>query len=374
MRKSVYLATGVSVALVALSAAVPADAIGARHQQAATAKGVVPYPTVAVNLNNPRQLNFAKNGKLYVAEAGTGGTDDCRIGGEGGTVCWGATGSVTVVAKGNQKRVLTGLPSYADQGVGTTALGPADVVPYGKGKLAISTGYGFDPADRDALAKPGNRFGRVLRYDLGSKKLGTLGDLSAFEGKHNPIHDPNTDPTGLFKWGSSFYATDSGANDLLKVHRGKVRLVKVFHDVPVTGGKAQAVPTDVAVGPDGALYVCELTGFPFEKGAAKIYRIKPGHKPTVYANNLTNVTSIAFGKDGKLYAVQISNEGLASPSGPTGGLWRVASKKSGKAHKQISVDLFAPYGVAIKGKHAFVSIGAVTPSPGPGAVVKIPLP
>jgi hypothetical protein len=90
----------------------------------------------------------------------------------------------------------------------------------------------------------------------------------------------------------------------------------------------------------------------------------------VYANNLTNVTSIAFGKDGKLYAVQIADDGLQS--GPTGGLWRVASKKSGKKSKEISVQLFAPYGVAIKGNHAFVSIGAV--APGAGAVVKIPLP
>jgi hypothetical protein len=368
MRKSLYLAAGVSVAMVALSATVPADATGRHHGQAVGAKGSL-FPTVATNLDNPRQLNFSKSGKLYITEAGTGGTDDCTIGGEGGTVCWGATGSVTVVANGHQRRVITGLPSYADETTGASALGPADVVPYGKGKLAVSIGYGLDPAQRDALAKPGNRFGQVVSYDLGSKKLHKLGDLSAFEGKHNPIHDPNTDPTGLFKRGGSFYVTDSGANDLVRVHDGKVSLTKVFRDEPVTGGTAQAVPTDVAVGPDGALYVCELTGFPFEKGAAKIYRIKPGHKATVYANHLTNVTSIAFGKDGKLYAVQISNDGLQS--GPTGSLWRVASKKSGKKHKNLSGDLFAPYGVAIKGKHAFVSIGAVAPAA--GAVIKIPL-
>jgi hypothetical protein len=377
MRKSLYLAAGVSVALVALSATLPADANGARHSRAPAAKGIAPtYPVVADGLNNPRQLNFSKSGKLYVTEAGTGGTDDCTIGGEGEEVCWGPSGSVTVVANGHQRRVVKGLPSYANSAATTTpggsALGPADVVPYGKGKLAISLGFGLDPALRDGLAKPGGQFGKVLKYDLGSKSRGTLGDLAAFEGKHNPIHDPNTDPTGLFKWGRSWYATDSGGNDLVKIRKGKVSLVKAFRDEPVTGGKAQAVPTDVAVGPDGALYVSELTGFPFEKGAAKIYRIKPGHKPTVYANHLTNVTSIAFGKDGKLYAVQIANDGLASMSSVTdGSLWRVASKKSGKKHKNISGPLFAPYGVAIKGHRAFVSIGAV--APGGGAVIRIPL-
>ena len=368
MRKSLYLAAGVSVAMVALTATLPADARGTHQAHGAGAKGSL-FPIVANNLNNPRQLNFSKSGKLYVAEAGTGGPNNCVVGGEGGNVCWGATGSVTVIANGHQRRVITGLPSYGDETTGASALGPADVVPYGKGKLAVSIGFGLDPAQRDALARPGNRFGQVVKYDLGSKNLAKLGDLAAFEGKHNPIHDPNTDPTGLFKWGRSWYATDSGANDLLKIRKGKVSLVKIFRDEPVTGGKAQAVPTDVAVGPDGALYVCELTGFPFEKGAAKIYRIKPGHKPTVYANHLTNVTSIAFGKDGKLYAVQIANDGLQS--GPTGSLWRVASKKSGKKHKNLSGDLFAPYGVAIKGNRAFVSIGAV--APGGGAVIRIPI-
>lgn len=371
MRKIIITAAGASAALVVVAGTVPADATGgAHHGRAAAAKGVPasPFKTVASGLNNPRQLNFSKSGKLYIAEAGTGGTDDCTIGGEGGTVCWGTTGSVTVVANGHQKRVMTGLPSYADQGAGTTALGPADVVPY-KGKLAVSIGYGLDPAQRDALAKPGNRFGQIVRFDLGSKKLGKIGDLSAFEGKHNPIHDPNTDPTGLFKWGSTFYSTDSGANDLLKVDKGKVKLVKVFHDESTSQGKVQAVPTDVAVGPDGALYVAELTGFPFVKGAAKIYRIVPGHKAKVYANHLTNVTSIAFGKDGKLYAVQISNQGLLN--GPTGSLWRVASKKSGKNHKNLTGPLFAPYGVAIKGHKAFVTTGAV--APGAGAVIKVPL-
>ena len=369
MRKPMYLAVGASLAMVAMAATVPADATGAHHGRAAAKAAPPVFKVVADNLNNPRLLNFSKSGKLYIAEAGAGGPNDCRPGPEGGNVCWGTTGSVTVVAKGHQKRVVTGLPSYGDETTGASALGPADVVPFGHGNLAITIGYGFDPADRAALAKPGNRFAELLRYNLGTKKLRTLGDLGAFEGKHNPIHDSNTDPTGLLKLGSKFYATDSGANDLLRVRHGKVKLVKVFRDESTSQGKVQSVPTDVAVGPDGALYVSELTGFPFVKGAAKIYRIKPGHKPTVYANHLTNVTSIAFGKDGKLYAVQISNEGLQT--GPTGSLWRVASKKSGKAHKNLTGDLFAPYGVAIKGHNAYVTTGAVAPAM--GTVIKVPI-
>jgi hypothetical protein len=371
MRTSLYLAAGASVVTMAsVMAAVPADATGVGHGRP-VAKELL-FKVVASGLDNPRQLNFGKNGKLYVAEAGSGGTNNCVPGPEGGPVCWGATGSVTVVSKGHQRRVTTGLPSYADQGSGTAALGPADVVPYGHGKLAISVGYGFDPASRAALAKPANLFGQLLRLDLSSGKLKKLGDLSRFEGRRNPIHDPNTDPTGIFKWRSTFYATDSGGNDLVKVHNGKVRLVKVFHDVSTTQGKAQAVPTDVVVGPDGALYICELTGFPFVKGAASIYRLVPGHKKAkVYASGLTNVTSIAFDKAGRLYAVQIANKGLANPAGPVGSLWRVHSDKSGKKPHNLTGPQFAPYGVAIKGHNAYVTTGAV--APGAGQVIKVPL-
>jgi hypothetical protein len=274
-----------------------------------------------------------------------------------------------VVANGHQHRVITGLPSYADKTTGTNALGPADVVPLGKGKLAVSIGFGLAPSQRKGLAHPGNLFSQLLRLDRHGH-VGKIGNLTGFEGKHNPIHDPNSDPTGVFRHHKNFYVTDSGGNDLLRVHDGKVKLVKVFRDESTRKGKVQSVPTDVVMGPDHALYISELTGFPFVKGAAKIYRIAPGaHKATVYAKHLTNVTSMAFGKNGKLYAVQISNKGLLN--GPTGSLWRIASKKSGKKSKNLSGPLFAPYGVAIKGKHAYVTTGAV--APGAGEVLKVPL-
>ena len=41
-------------------------------------------------------------------------------------------------------------------------------------------------------------------------------------------------------------------------------------DVPM-----QAVPTGVVRGPDGAIYVSQLTGFPFPIGGARIFRIDP---------------------------------------------------------------------------------------------------
>ena len=149
MRKIPLVVMGAAASLAAVAAAVPAGAASPPAHKGG-------FAVVASNLNNPRQLNFSSRGKLYIAEAGTGGANDCTIGGEGSTVCQGATGSVTVVANGHQHRVLKGLPSYGDQGTGQSALGPADVVPYGKHSLAVSIGYGLDPAQRSSLKLRGS--------------------------------------------------------------------------------------------------------------------------------------------------------------------------------------------------------------------------
>ncbi len=61
-------------------------------------------------------------------------------------------------------------------------------------------------------------------------------------------------------------------------------------------------------GHDGAYYVSQLTGFPFPKGAANIYRIDPRNgRKTVYASGLTNVTDLAF-RGRTLYAVQLATK------------------------------------------------------------------
>jgi hypothetical protein len=54
------------------------------------------YEVVADGLNNPRHLSFSGTGDLFVAEAGTGGTDGPYSGPEG-EAYFGLTGSVTRV-------------------------------------------------------------------------------------------------------------------------------------------------------------------------------------------------------------------------------------------------------------------------------------
>jgi hypothetical protein len=75
-----------------------------------------PLVVIASGLNNPRGLAMAGDGTLYVAEAGNGGDGPCVPAGLGNPHCYGPTGSITRIdTNGDQERIVTGLPSIADQ-------------------------------------------------------------------------------------------------------------------------------------------------------------------------------------------------------------------------------------------------------------------
>jgi hypothetical protein len=93
----------------------------------------------------------------------------------------------------------------------------------------------------------------------------------------------------------------------------------------------------------------------------------PGQAPTVFASGLTNVTDLAFARDGSLYAVEIASNGLLEP--PFGSLVKVTP--GGSQHETIAGALFAPYGVALTKGAAYVTTCAVCVDG--GEVVRIPL-
>jgi sugar lactone lactonase YvrE len=86
---------------------------------------------------------------------------------------------------------------------------------------------------------------------------------------------------------------------------------------------SEPVPTTVVLGPDGAYWVGQLTGFPFQPGSARIFRVPvQGGTPTVALTGFTNIIDIAFGPDGSLYVLEISKNGLLSGN-PAGALFKV---------------------------------------------------
>src|ERR671934_154190 len=82
----------------------------------------------------------------------------------------GATGAVSVLRKGVQERIVTGLPSYAPQPSGEGATGPHDVGLKGH-KGYVTIGLGANPSARAVL---GNGFGHLVRFKKkGDWKLST---------------------------------------------------------------------------------------------------------------------------------------------------------------------------------------------------------
>ena len=97
---------------------------------------------------------------------------------------------------------------------------------------------------------------------------------------------------------------------------------------PLPGIPSESVPTAVTRGRIGAwLPISELTGFPFQKGLARVWRVVPGHAPTVFARGFTNIIDLQFDKHGRLYVLEMAKNGLLqamNPGGdPTGRLVRI---------------------------------------------------
>ncbi|HVW41826.1 MAG TPA: ScyD/ScyE family protein [Amycolatopsis sp.] len=332
--------------------------------------------TVAKNLNNPRGLTFSPDGALYVAEAGKGGPGPCMPGPEGGSVCYGTSGSITVVDHGRQSRLIRDLPSLANPD-GSEAIGPSDVSFQGNGGMYFTVGLGADPAVRAGLPAAGQQ---ALGWLLRGKDARQVADVAGYEAKANPDGNvPDSNPNSVLALPGGQVVADAGGNDLLRVaSNGKISTIAVFPDVlvdappslglpPGTKIPMQAVPTSVVRGPDGAFYVGQLTGFPFPEGAAKVYRVVPGHAPEVYAEGFTNIIDLGFSEDGKLYVLEIAQHGLLSGD-MTGALIKVSR------HDQqvvMSTGLTAPGGLTFRGGAAYVSNCSVCA--GNGSVLRIPL-
>jgi sugar lactone lactonase YvrE len=340
------------------------------------------WEVIATGLDNPRGIAFGADGALYVTEAGKGGDGACIAGPEG-EACYGATGALTRIWSWKkhfkQERVLTGLPSLAPPptapNAGSGALGPHDITFDDRGAW-LTIGLGANPAVREQLGPAGERFGRLVR--LSSKdKPRSAADLAGYELEANPDEGlPDSNPYGLDALDRRRVVADAGGNSLVEVDRRGISTLAVFpirmvqnpFAPPGTLMPMQAVPTTVVKGPDGALYVGQLTGFPFPQGGARVYRVPArGGTPKVYADGFTNIIDIAFGRDGALYVLELASSGLLSGN-PQGALIKIG--KHGARTTIASEGLSFPGGFVIA-KNGAIYVTNNSTSAGTGEVVRI---
>jgi len=250
--------------------------------------------------------------------------------------------------------------SVRDDVVRTTAMVPVpETVPVPStlnGIAAIGRGNYFATTGGGDLAA-GAKLWRVSR---GNARI--VADIEAFEVAHDPDagvwKDPGCEAVPPFSAGpqsnpyhlaalsgGTALVADAAGNTLLAAStNGRIEVVATFTP-PVVGGGAsdepgdwmvlfplnadtdcyvQPVPTSVAVGPDGAYYVGELTGatpnLADAPGLSRVWRIAPGARDVVcpsdmcqvVVSGLTSVIDVEFGPDGLLYVVEYDVDGWLS--------------------------------------------------------------
>jgi hypothetical protein len=219
--------------------------------------------------------------------------------------------------------------------------GVSDMATVGRNLVWASVGLTGDPGDDTGQGV----------YQMSRGRMSAVADLYEFEAENNPdggAIDSNPFDIAAQNAHSAFVA-DAAANALLRVtNRGEVEVVAVFPDELVSTANfqglvgcptpfisdfaficdvpampAQAVPTSVAIGPDGAVYVGELKGFPAPAGASNIWRIEPDASGAmcgepdsgcqkVFDGGFTSIIDMAFGPDGNLYVAELDEGSWAA--------------------------------------------------------------
>jgi DNA-binding beta-propeller fold protein YncE len=213
--------------------------------------------------------------------------------------------------------------------------------------------------------------------------LASLGD---FEERHNPDkRDDDCDPFDLAVRDGYAYATDAGANDLLRINlaSGELTLYGLFPQFPnplydsqqPTGfqnrPERDPVPSGITVGPDGALYVALMTGFPFPQGHSGIWRLEdlnhngnvldPGEMKKV-VEGLSSAISVAFDAKGTMYTSEYSLDFQKNAPG------RICRIRDGKCAVTITDKVISPTGIIVIGDYIYFS------QEFPGLVGRLPLP
>ena len=289
---------------------------------------------VLTDLTSPRGLT-ATGPNLLVADQGNG-----RI------LRVSPSGSVMVIADG--------LPSLIEESPeGPQPVGVTSVINVGAAYLYTvgeSSSAGFDS---------------VYSVTIGGEPV-LIADLKAYEEANNT--DGDVDRTGepellsnpydlVSDGGLGLYVSASGANAILHISAsGAISPFAVFPNranplFPAIGGPTMdQVPTGLEVGPDGALYVSTLTGFPFPTGEARVYRIEDQNddgdalddgETTIYASGLTTATNLAFDLDGSLLVTEFSTDMLAQAPG------RLVRVVDGAIAEVVAEPLISPTGLAV---------------------------
>ena len=341
--------------LAALPGAIP-------HAHAQT--DAAPLSVAAAGLVNPRGFAFTSEGQLVVAEAGVGGdvaaTDDVPA--PTGPYSGGTTGAVIRIAASCPAPLAGNLPSA--RGAGGESIGPSAVVVIADKTFALVAGGG---------AAHGNPDQPAGIYDVTTGSPVLLADLSGWL-RANPVANPpgnDFDPDG--SWYSM--ATDSAGSALWVVESNSEQVLRVDLDGTITRiadlSAENQVPTAIAIGPDGAIYVGHLTSAPFTPGSATVIRIGTDGKSEVVWSGLTMVTGLTIDRQGTLYASELSG-GRDHPPFFVPGTGRIVRQTGADSLEEVATLLNLPTTIQFGSDGAlYVSLPAVGSDNATGVILRV---
>ena len=271
----------------------------------------------ATGLNDPRGLKFGPDGKLYVAEAGIGGTNfvtSCtQVVPPVGPYAGSNTGSriSKIDWQGNRTTYVDHLPSSITMPeAGSGISGVADVAFIGSNMYAIFAGAGCSHAVPDV---PNG----VIKINP-NRTWNMIANLSEFL-MNNPVKnpfEPDFEPDGtwwsMINWHGNLYAVEPNHGELdMITPSGKITRV-----IDISAAEGHIVPTAL-VAHDGLFYISNLNVFPVVPGSASIYQVTPDGHIKTYATGFTTVLGLAFDNHDRIYVLETSTtaDGLTPGTG-----------------------------------------------------------
>jgi hypothetical protein len=281
------------------------------------------FTVYASKLEAPRGLRFGPDGALYVAEAGTGGTNSTasvcpkdQVPAPVGPYTGGKNARISRIGgNGTRTTVASGFPSTQDA-MGDF-IGVADVAFIGNTLYALVAGGGCSHGNPDISTG-------IAQVNRNTGQWNLIADVGAFLKTHPAKYESAADfePEGtlysLIVVDGVLYTVEPNHGQVFSVTRGgSIRQV-----IDISASEGHIVPTSIAHWRD-AFYVGNLNLFPINQQWARILTISPedrfdddfapgfGGRHLYHIVNskagFTTVVAVDFGPDGLLYALELSD-------------------------------------------------------------------
>ncbi len=330
----------------------------ARARPIGSQRGVEPL-LFASGLHQPRGIDLAPDGSLLVAEAGV-----AAVGGVGapesipGRVTRLSTAGQLAVLIDNLPAALPDQPLFAQRGPSALARDPRR----NDGSALLFLGPdAAHPAAWVARLVPGEPAWELQPLDL---------DVGA--GATATIWSARSSAPG------AIYATAPLANRLLRLGpvEGNVPLAAGVITGFVDKGQVNPLPTGVALGPDGAIYVAFFGPQPYRAGAGQVVRVTPDGLWQPVFTRLNFPVALAFSPSGQLYVLEFASSFDSRTNRFTPGSGRLLALGPGNARRRVVVrDINYPTALAISPTgDAYFSENGVLSGPGQGRILRVTAP